>query len=162
MSCIYSYLVSLLVYASAGLSSRLKGQVVDAALSVPTLEVVIVAPSRNPTNELAGTRSSRFDLLGKNASIIASLPCLWQGKQNCPGCTDSGCSRDDSSYKAIQQTGYEPVERIDFVGKEREHRRAAAVLMAKEETTLSATTQDVVEVALHASPSNKLGINQSN
>jgi hypothetical protein len=34
--------------------------------------------------------------------------------------------------------------------------------MAKNETTLSATTQDVVEMTLHASPSNKLGINQSN
>jgi hypothetical protein len=32
----------------------------------------------------------------------------------------------------------------------------------KNETTLSATTQVVVEVALHASPSNKLGIHQSN
>jgi hypothetical protein len=34
--------------------------------------------------------------------------------------------------------------------------------MAKNETTLSATTLDVVEIAPHASPSNKLGINQSN
>jgi hypothetical protein len=36
------------------------------------------------------------------------------------------------------------------------------MFVAKNETTLSSTTQDVVEVALHASPSNKLDINQSN
>jgi hypothetical protein len=34
--------------------------------------------------------------------------------------------------------------------------------MAKNETSLSATTLDVFEIAPHASPSNKLGINQSN
>jgi hypothetical protein len=31
----------------------------------------------------------------------------------------------------------------------------------RNETTLSATTQDVVVVALYTSPSNKLGVNQS-
>jgi hypothetical protein len=36
------------------------------------------------------------------------------------------------------------------------------MFVAKNETTLGATTQDVVEIALHASPSNKLGIHQSN
>jgi hypothetical protein len=34
--------------------------------------------------------------------------------------------------------------------------------MAKNKTIPSATTQDVVEMTFHASPSNKLGINQSN
>jgi hypothetical protein len=34
------------VYALAALSSGLKGKVVDTAPSVPTLEVVVVAPSR--------------------------------------------------------------------------------------------------------------------
>jgi hypothetical protein len=34
--------------------------------------------------------------------------------------------------------------------------------MAKNKTTLSAATQDVVKMTRHASPSNKLGINQSN
>jgi hypothetical protein len=34
--------------------------------------------------------------------------------------------------------------------------------MAKNETAPSATTLDVVEIAPHASPSNKLGINQLN
>jgi hypothetical protein len=47
-------------------------------------------------------------------------------------------------------------------GEGRGHRHGSAVLMAKNETILSATTQDVVEVALCASPSNKLGIIQSN
>jgi hypothetical protein len=36
------------------------------------------------------------------------------------------------------------------------------MFVAKNKTTLSAMTQDVVEIALHASPSNKLGIHQSN
>jgi hypothetical protein len=35
-------------------------------------------------------------------------------------------------------------------------------LWQKNKSTMSSTTQDVVEVALHASPSNKLDINQSN
>jgi hypothetical protein len=56
----------------------------------------------------------------------------------------------------------EPDERIELVGSEREHRRGFAMLMAKNETTSSAASQDVVEMTLHASPSNKLGTNQSN
>jgi hypothetical protein len=117
--------------ALADPSSRLKGEVVSTAPSAPTLEVVVVALSRNPTNKLAITRSSRSDLLGKNASIIARLPRLWQGKRNYPECTDTRCSRDDSSCEPLQQTGYKQVERIDFVGKEYEHCRAAAVLPAR-------------------------------
>jgi hypothetical protein len=67
-----------------------------------------------------------------------------------------------TSYERVQQVRYEPIERIELVGNEREHRRETAVLMAKNETTPSATTLDVVEIAFHASPFNKLGINQSN
>jgi hypothetical protein len=52
--------------------------------------------------------------------------------------------------------------RIDFVGEGRGHRHETAVLLAEEETIPSATTLDVVEIAPHASSSNKLGINQSN
>jgi hypothetical protein len=36
------------------------------------------------------------------------------------------------------------------------------MLMAENETTPSAMTLDVVEIAPHVSPSNKLGIDQSN
>jgi hypothetical protein len=68
------------MYALADLSSRLKGKVVNTTPSIPTLEVVVVAPSRNPTNKLAVTRLSRSNLLGKNASIVARLPCLRQRK----------------------------------------------------------------------------------
>jgi hypothetical protein len=49
-----------------------------------------------------------------------------------------------------------------LVGSKRGHRRGSAVFVAKNKTTLIATTQDVVEVARHVSLSNKLGINQSN
>jgi hypothetical protein len=52
---------------------------VDATLGAATLEVAI-APSRNLSNKLAITRSGRPNLLGKNASIIAGLPCLRQRK----------------------------------------------------------------------------------
>jgi hypothetical protein len=38
-------------------------------------------------------------------------------KQNYPELNDSGSSRGSSSCEPIQQTGYKPVERIDFVGK---------------------------------------------
>jgi hypothetical protein len=158
----YSYLVFLLVYALADLSSRLKGEVVDTIPGAATLEVVVVAPSRNPTNKLAITRSSRSNLLGKNVSIIARLPCLWQRKQNYPECTDSGCSRDRFSCERVQQGNYKPIEQIDFVGKGCGHRCETAVLVTEEETISSAMTLDVVAIAPHASSSNKLGINQSN
>jgi hypothetical protein len=75
-----------------------------------TLGVVEIAPRVSLSNKLGVTRTSRSNLLGKNASIIASLPCLWQ----------------------------------------------------EIEITLSAMTLGVVEIAPRVSPSNKLGINQSN
>jgi hypothetical protein len=57
---------------------------------------------------------------------------------------------------------YEPDKRIELDGSERGCHRGTAMFLAKNETTLSAMTQDVVEVALPMRPSNKLGINQSN
>jgi hypothetical protein len=47
----------------------------------------------------------------------------------------------------------------NLLGMNSEHRRETAVFMVENETTPSATTLDVVEIAPHASPSNKLGIN---
>jgi hypothetical protein len=44
--------MSLLVCALAELSSRFEGEVVDTTPGATTLEVVIVAPSRNPSNKL--------------------------------------------------------------------------------------------------------------
>jgi hypothetical protein len=151
--------VSLLVCAFAELSSRLEGEVVDATPGATTLEVVIVASSRNPSNNLDISRSSGSNQLEKNTSIIAKLPCLWQGKRNYPKCNDSGRSRNCSSYECVQQVRYEPIERIELVGNKRELRRETAVFMAENETTPSATTLDVVKIAPHASPSDKLGIN---
>jgi hypothetical protein len=55
------------------------------------------------------------DLLGANAGVAAGMPCSWQ-KQDYPGCHHLGCSRGSSMYELIQQTGYKPVERIDYVG----------------------------------------------
>jgi hypothetical protein len=118
-----------------------------------------VVPSRNPSNKLDISRSSGSNQLGKNASIIAKLPCLWQGERNYPECNNFGRSQNCSSYECVQQVRYEPIERIELVGNEREHRRETAVFMAGNKTTPCATTLDVVEMAPHASPSNKLGIN---
>jgi hypothetical protein len=69
--------MSLLVCALVELSSRFKGEVVDTTPGAMTLEVVIVAPSRNLSNKLDISRSSRSNQLGKNVSIIARLLCLW-------------------------------------------------------------------------------------
>jgi hypothetical protein len=154
--------MSLLVCALAELSSRFEDKVVDTTPGATTLDVVVVAPSRNPSNKLDISRSSGSNQLGKNASIVARLPYLWQGKRNYPECNDSGCSQNCSSYERVQQVRYEPIERIEPVGNEREHRRKTTVFMAENKTTPSATTLDVVEIAPHASSSNKLGINQSN
>jgi hypothetical protein len=76
-----------------------------------------------------------------------------------PECNDSGHSRNCNSYERVQQVRYELIERIELVGNEREHRRETAVFMVENKTTPSATTLDVVEIAPHVSPSNKLGIN---
>jgi hypothetical protein len=70
--------MSLLVWALAELSSRFEGEVVDTTPGATTLKVVVVAPSRNPSNKLDITRSGRPNRLGKNASIVVRLPCLWQ------------------------------------------------------------------------------------
>jgi hypothetical protein len=48
-------------------------------------------------------------------------------KRSYPECNNSGCSRNRSSCEHVQQVRYKPIERIEFVGKEREHYRAAAV-----------------------------------
>jgi hypothetical protein len=93
--------------------------------------VAEVAPSRNSSNKLDIARSSRSNQLGKNASIVVRLPCLWQEKQNYPECNDSGCSWNRSSCECIQQVGYKPIKRIELVGKEQEHHRVTAVLIAR-------------------------------
>jgi hypothetical protein len=82
----------------------------EATPSATTLGVVEIAPHECASNKLGRNQSSGSNLLGKNASIIAQLPCFWQGV----------------------------------------------------EIALSATTLGIVDIAPYASPSNKLGINQSN
>jgi hypothetical protein len=81
---IYFYVMSLLVCPLAELSSRFKGEVVDTTPGATTLKVVVVAPSRNPSNKLDITRSSGPNRLGKNASIVARLSCLWQKNETTP------------------------------------------------------------------------------
>jgi hypothetical protein len=78
--------------------------------SAPTLGVVKIAPHVSASNKLGINQSSGSNLLGKNAIIVAQLPCFRQGVEIAP----------------------------------------------------SATTLGIVDIAPHASPSNKLGINQSN
>jgi hypothetical protein len=82
----------------------------EATPSATTLGVVKIAPHERASNKLGRNQSSGSNLLGKNASIVAQLPCFWQGVEIAP----------------------------------------------------SATTLGVVDIASYASPSNKLGINQSN
>jgi hypothetical protein len=78
--------------------------------SATTLGVVEIAPHVSASNKLGMNQSSGSNLLGKNVSTVAQLPCLRQGVEIAP----------------------------------------------------SATTLGVVDIALYASPSNELGINQSN
>jgi hypothetical protein len=72
------------VYALAELSSRFKGEVVDTALSAMTLEAVVVAPSRNPTNKLAITRSSRSNLFKKEHEHRHEIAVLMAKKMKLP------------------------------------------------------------------------------
>jgi hypothetical protein len=53
--------MSLLVRALAELSSSFEGKVVDTTLGATTLEVVVVAPSRKPSNKLDTSPSSGSD-----------------------------------------------------------------------------------------------------
>jgi hypothetical protein len=82
----------------------------EATPSATTLGVVKMAPHKRVSNKLGRNQSSGSNLLGKNVSIVAQLPCFWQGVEIAP----------------------------------------------------SATTLGIVDIAPYASPSNKLGINQSN
>jgi hypothetical protein len=49
---LYVYVMSLLVCPLAKLSSRFQGEVVETTPGATTLKVVMVAPSRNPSNKL--------------------------------------------------------------------------------------------------------------
>jgi hypothetical protein len=60
-------------------------------------------------------RTDESNLLGADAVIAASLPCLGR-KRDYTECNDSRCSQSGSSCEPGQQAGYKPVERIDFVG----------------------------------------------
>jgi hypothetical protein len=113
------------------------------------------------SNKLGMNQSNGWNLLGMNASTPRDCH-VYDRKRNYLECDDSGCSRNSSSCELIQQVRYKLIERIEFVGNEHEHRRETAMFMAENKTTPSATTLDVVEIAPHASSSNKLGINQLN
>jgi hypothetical protein len=73
--------MSLLVCALAELSSRFEGEVVDTTPGATTLEVVVVAPSRNPSNKLDISRSSGSNRLGKKTRA-SSRDYRAYGKEN--------------------------------------------------------------------------------
>jgi hypothetical protein len=101
------------------------------------------AYSTKSSNRLATPRSSGSKLVRKVHEHHRGIAVLKAEKRDYPECNDSG--RTD-------RTCWEQVRASPRVCR----------AFGRNETTLSATTQDVVEVALHASLSNILGVNQSN
>jgi hypothetical protein len=62
----------------------------EATPSATTLGVVEIAPHERASNKLGRNQSSGSNLLGKNASIVAQLPCFWQGVEIASSATTLG------------------------------------------------------------------------
>jgi hypothetical protein len=121
-----------------------------------TLEVVEIAPHRNPSNKLDIIRSSRSNQLGKNTIIITRLSCLWQEVETTPSATTLGVveiAPDVSPSKKldkIQSSG------SNLLGRKRSSSQRLSCAWQEVETTPSPATLRVVDIAPRVSPSNKL------
>jgi hypothetical protein len=62
----------------------------ETTLSAPTLGVVEIAPYVSTSNKLGINQSNGSNLLGKDVSIVAQLPCFWQGVEIARSATTLG------------------------------------------------------------------------
>jgi hypothetical protein len=133
-----------------------------ATPSATTLDVVEIAPHERASNNLGRNQSSGSNLLGKNASIVAQLPCFWQGVEiatsaNTLGVVDIAPYASPSNKLGINQSNGSILS-----GKNANIVAQLPCLRQGVEIAPSATTLGVVNIAPYASPSNNLGINQLN
>jgi hypothetical protein len=72
----------------------------------------------SPSNKLGINQSSGSTLLGKNASIIAQLPCFQQGVKIAPSAATLGVVDVAKYASPSNKLGINQIERIDLVGKD--------------------------------------------
>jgi hypothetical protein len=127
-----------------------------------TLGVVKIAPHVSASNKLGITQSSGSNLLGKNANTVARLPCLRHGVKIAPcattlGVVDIAPYASPSNKLGINQSNGSILlgKNVNIITQLPCHRQGVKIAP-------SAMTLGIVDIATYASPSNKLGINQSN
>jgi hypothetical protein len=81
---------------------RAYGKKNEATLSATTLGVVEIAPHVSASNKLGINQSNGSNLLGKNASIVAWLPCLWQ-EIEITSCGRTNLNYTSSSTQVLSQ-----------------------------------------------------------
>jgi hypothetical protein len=134
----------------------------EATPSATTLGIVEIAPHERASNKLGRNQSSESNLLGKNASIIAQLPCFWQRVEIAPSATTLGIVVIAPYASPSNKLGINQSNESILLGKNVSIIVQLPCFWQGVKIAPSATTLGVVDIAPYASPSNKLGINQSN
>jgi hypothetical protein len=105
------------VCALAELESRLTGLSSRHYLGVATRKVVI-APNGYSSNKVATTLLSGSKLLGKNASIIAELPCVRQKNKTTPSAPTLGVVEVSPHMSALLELGKNRTDGSNSLGAE--------------------------------------------
>jgi hypothetical protein len=134
----------------------------EATPSATPLGVVEIAPHVSASNKLGINQSSGSKLLGKNTNTVAQLPCLRQGVEIAPSATTLGVVDIALYASPSNKLGINQSNGSILLGKNVNIVAQLPCLRQGVEIAPSATTLGVVDIAPYASPSNKLGINQSN
>jgi hypothetical protein len=134
----------------------------EATPSATTLGVVEIAPHERASKKLGRNQSSGSNLLGKNVSIVAQLPCLWQGVEIASSATTLGLVDIAPYASPSNKLGINQSNGSILLGKNASIVTQLPCFWQGVKIAPSATTLGVVDIAPYASPSNKLGINQSN
>jgi hypothetical protein len=100
-------------------------------------------------------------LLGKNASIVAGLPCVGLKNKTVPSAAAGVWSKVAPAVSVLRKLEKTQTDGSSLQGASAGSAASLPFLFGKIKTALSAATQDVVDVALYASLSNILGVSQS-
>jgi hypothetical protein len=134
----------------------------EATPSATTLGVVEITPHVSASNKLGINQSSGSNLLGKNANTVAQLPCLRQGVEIAPSTTTLGVVDIAPYASPSNKLGINQLNGSILLGKNVSIIAQLPCFWQGVEIAPSAMTLGLVDIAPYASPSNKLGINQSN
>jgi hypothetical protein len=134
----------------------------EATTSATTLGVIKIASHERASNKLGRNQSSGSNLLEKNVSIVAQLPCFWQGVEIAPSAMTLGVVDIAPYASPSNKLGINQSNGSILLGKNASIVAQLPCFWQGVEITPSTTTLGVVDIAPYASPSNKLGINQPN